>query len=223
MNHAWVRACILAEAVGMTAAAAAARLGTWLADERAAPGWLVLGIVVAGGLVEGGALGVLQARVLRHDVGRAGARAWALATLAVAGLGWAAASAPATLSPDDGGSTPPLVLVLCGAAALGAAMGAVLGAAQAGAVRHAPRRPRRWIRASTLGWAVAMPAIFLGATIVPAGWPAWVVTAVGTATGIAAGSVLGVLTARAALPVPRGPKVPSGREVRPWAPTSAGS
>lgn len=223
MKRAWVRACILAEAVGMTAAAAAARLGTWLADERAAPGSVVLGAAVAGGLVEGGALGVLQARVLRRDVGRSGARAWAFATLAVAGLGWAAASAPATLSSDDGGSAPPLLVVLCGAAALGAVMGAVLGAAQASATRRARLRPRRWIRASTLGWTAAMPVIFLGATAVPAGWPAWAVTAVGTVTGVVAGAVLGALTAGAALPAPRGPKVPPGREVRPWAATSARS
>ena len=48
-------------------------------------------------------------------------------TAIVAGLGWAAASAPSVLSTEDGAS-PPLGLIAVGAAALGVAMGAALGA-----------------------------------------------------------------------------------------------
>ena len=114
----------------------------------------------------------------------------------VAGLGWAAASAPATLSGDDTGTAPPLGLVLAGAVALGAVMGAVLGAAQAVVLGRHARHPWRWITASMVGWAAAMPIIFLGATTAGAGWAWALVVAYGAATGALAGTALGVVTGR---------------------------
>lgn len=223
----WLRACTLAEAVGITAAAGAARVATWVTETRhASPGWALV-VVVAGGLVEGAALGVLQARALRGRVGASAARRWALATVLVAGLSWAGASAPATLSGDSAGTSPPLWLVLGGAAMLGALTGAVLGDTQATAVRVASPARARWVRSSTLGWAAAMPVIFLGASLPDASWPSLPVVALGTATGTVAGAVLGLLTRDGAarltpLPV-RGPKVPPARAIRPWGRTPAGS
>ena len=61
----WVVACLVAETVGMTAAATAARVGQDLSEGDGNAGrWLALAVVVAGGLVEGVALGVLQGRAL---------------------------------------------------------------------------------------------------------------------------------------------------------------
>jgi deazaflavin-dependent oxidoreductase (nitroreductase family) len=195
MNRTWVAACAVAEAVGMTAAAGAARSATALADHGAthAAAW-GLAIVVLGGLVEGTALGLFQARALARVLGPKGRRRWLTVTVLVAGLGWAAASAPAVLAADDGGAQPPLLLVLLGAAGLGAAMGAVLGAAQAWALRHRVSHPWRWATGSTAGWTVAMPVIFVGATSVGASWPWWLVVPVGTGTGLVAGAVLGVVS-----------------------------
>lgn len=225
---AWVGACTLAEAIGITAAAGAARLATWLTQTRdASPGW-ALGVVVAGGLVEGTALGVLQARVLRARLGAAAARRWTVATILVAGLAWAAGSAPATLSAsDDGSGSPPLLLVLAGAAALGAMTGALLGAAQAATVRRIVPRPWRWPAASTLGWTAAMPVIFLGAGLPGADWPTPLVVLLGTATGALAGLVLGLITRVGAMdlvtggPAPRRPKVPLRRAIGPYGGSSA--
>ena len=122
----WVVACTVAETVGMTAAAAAARAADAL-DVRP----VALAVVVAGGLVEGTALGLAQSGVLaaRLPALRRGAFTWA--TVLVAGLGWAAASAPAVLWGDDSGAAPPLLVVLLGAAGIGLVMGPVLGGAQA--------------------------------------------------------------------------------------------
>ena len=185
----WVLACAVAETIGMATSAGAARAAV---SVSAGAGLL---LVVAGGLVEGSALGMLQATVLRARLG--GSRAgWTLATVLVAGLGWAAASAPATLSSDDSGTAPPLGLVLAGAAALGAVMGAVLGSAQAVALRRHARHPWRWVTASTAGWTVAMPIIFLGATTAGAGWAWAVVVAYGALTGALAGTALGTVTGR---------------------------
>ena len=179
----------------MTAAAAAARTATALTDRDVAHA-TVLGllVVVLGGLVEGTALGWLQARALTELLGDAGRRRWLAVTILVAGLGWAAASAPAALSGDESGGEPPLLVVLVGAAVLGAAMGAVLGAAQAWALLHRVRQPWRWAVGSAAGWTAAMPVIFLGATSVGASWPWWLVVPIGTVTGLAAGCALGAVS-----------------------------
>lgn len=190
----WVRACAVAETVGMTAAAAAS------VAARQVDGWPgALALIVAGGLVEGTALGVLQGRVLADEHGPAIGRGWLSVTVAVAGLGWAAASAPSLLASDtESTDTPPLVLVLGGAVALGAAMGAVLGAAQSEVLRRTTRLPHpfRWIGTSAVAWSAAMPVIFLGASFPDAGWPALGVVAMGPPTGLVAGTVLGFLSRR---------------------------
>jgi hypothetical protein len=179
----------------MTAAAGAARGATAFTDHAVAHAttWGLL-LVVLGGLVEGSALGVLQARALTDVLGPTGRHRWTAVTILVAGLGWATASAPAALSGDDGGATPSLLLVLPSAALLGAVMGVALGATQAWALRHQVRHPWRWVAGSAAGWTAAMPVIFLGATGVGASWPWWIVVPIGTLTGLAAGLALGAVS-----------------------------
>jgi hypothetical protein len=196
----WVRACAAAETVGMTAAAGAAQVAGWLPPtlpQRTAAG---LTVVVLGGLVEGGALGVLQGRLVGAALdpdGRRVRRRWGAVTLLVAGVGWAAASAPAALADQEASSTqPPAVLVLVAAAALGAAMGAVLGLGQAWAVRGAADHPYRWVWGSVIAWSPAMVVIFAGATLPSAAWSPYVVVPVGALTGLAAGTVLGLVSGR---------------------------
>lgn len=191
----WTALCAAAEAVGMTAAALAARTSQGLVGEsstgRAAA--VALSLVVAGGLVEGVALGVAQVAGLGRWLPGLDRGRWVLVTVAVAGLGWAAASAPSVLA-DDGGSTPPLPLILAGAAGLGAAMGAVLGAAQALVLRGQVAHPWRWAGANALAWPAAMAVIFVGATTPSAEWPTPAVVGLGTATGLAAGAALGMVS-----------------------------
>lgn len=179
-------ACATAETIGIAAASGAARASE-STDTLAG-----FGLIVAGGLVEGTALGLLQARALRDLI--APRRAWVLATVLVAGLGWAAGSAPATLQDDASGTAPALGLVLLGAAGLGLVMGAVLGAAQAVTLRHRVRHPWRWVTANVCGWAVAMPVIFAGASTAGASWPWPLLVAYGALTGALAGCCLGLVT-----------------------------
>ena len=185
---AWVLACTLAEGVGMTAAAGAARLADPLGIAAG------LAVVVAGGLVEGTARGWAQSHVLVRLAPTLARRRYLVATVLVAGLGWAAASAPAALGDGTGGSRPPLGLVLLGAAGLGLVMGPVLGAAQAAALRGAVAHPWRWVAANTAAWPVAMTVIFLGATAPDTTWPVWSVLVLGTVTGVVAGGLLGVVS-----------------------------
>jgi hypothetical protein len=191
----WVAMCAAAEGVGMTAAAAAATVSHSLVGEPGTGGEAVvaLSLVVAGGLVEGVALGGLQARGLARMLPALSRRRWLLVTTAVAGLGWAAATAPGVLAgPDDGAAAPPLLLVLLGAGALGAVMGAVLGAAQATVLRGLVRHPWRWVGANAVAWTPTMVVIFLGATTPDAGWSGPAVVGLGALTGLGAGAVLGL-------------------------------
>jgi hypothetical protein len=186
----WVAACAAAEAVGLTTAALASRLGTHV------PPAAGLALVVAGGLVEGTALGTAQGVLLRRVLPRLRTGRYVAATVLVAGLGWAAASAPSVLSGDDGGATPPLLLVLLGAAGLGLVMGAVLGAAQSWALRGAAPHPWRWTLANVAAWPGAMAVIFAGAMLPGAEWPLDAVLGVALVTGTTAGGLLGVVTGR---------------------------
>lgn len=178
----------------MTAAALAARLGADWGAEAAGPGTgAALALVVAAGILEGAAVGAAQTAALGREVHGLRRGRWTVVTVLVAGLGWAAASAPAVLSAPGDAGEPPWPLVLAGAAALGAVMGAVLGAAQSVVLRPAVAHPWRWALVSTVAWTPAMAVIFLGATTAPAAWPLPAVVLLGTVTGVAAGAVLGLL------------------------------
>ena len=193
----WIAACVVAETLGMTAAAAAATAADGVA---ARPDWwatpaTALAIVVAGGLVEGLALGWAQSGQLRRRLPALRRSRYVLWTLLVAGLGWSAASAPAVLAPAGSPGNPPaLPLVLLGAAGIGLVMGPVLGAAQGLALRGAAARPTMWVVGNTCAWPPAMVVIFLGATSPGATWPTWGVVRPGGGAGAAAGAVLGLVT-----------------------------
>ena len=188
--------CTIAEAIGMTAAATAAKTTQGLIGEPATAreGIAALTIVVAGGLIEGLALGGFQSAALMRWLPGLNRARWILVTTVVAGLGWAAASAPSALSGPGDGSAPPMMLVLFGAAGLGVAMGAVLGAAQAAVLRGRVRHPRRWIGAIAAAWAPTMTIIFIGATLPGENWSVAAVVVTGTVTGLTAGAALGLVT-----------------------------
>jgi hypothetical protein len=179
----------------MTAAAAASRIGHTLADRPGPSGGAgtALAVVVAAGLVEGAALGGVQAWSLGRWLPSLQRGRYVLLTVLVAGLGWAGASAPAVLTGSDGGDAPPLPLVLLGAAGLGLMMGPVLGSAQAVVLRGATSHPWRWIGANTAAWPPAMVLIFLGATAPEEDWPVARLLLDGALTGLAAGAVLGAV------------------------------
>jgi len=199
----WTLRCAAAEAVGMTAAATAAKFASVLAPESASATdrLAALGVVIVAGLVEGTALGALQADGLARLLPELDRRRWLRVTVAVAGLGWALGSAGPVLAGDDAQAAgPPLLLSVGGGAALGLAMGALLGAAQARCLRGNLDHPYRWSAVNAAGWSPAMGILFLGASAPAADWSVLRVAALGTLTGLAAGAVLGLVTG-ALLPV----------------------
>ena len=193
----WVGLCAVAESVGLTAAATASRLASSLgegsptAGDRAA----ALGLIVAGGLVEGTALGLAQSAALAPTFPWLPRARFVLVTVGFAGLGWATASLPAVLAGDDG-EGPPLLLAALGGVGVGAAMGALLGAIQALVLRVGVPHPWRWVGATALAWMPAMGLIFAGASAPGADWPLGSVAALGTLTGAVAGALLGLVLGR---------------------------
>ncbi len=203
----WVLACTLAETVGMTAAAVASRLARDVT--RDSPPAARLAVVVAGGLVEGLALGLAQSTALRGVLDRGHRRRWLVGTVVVAGLGWAAASAPAAVMPEDSSSAgPALAVVLPGAAALGVAMGYALGWVQARALRDRVPHPGRWVTTSALAWAPAMAVVFVGASTPSTVWSTGQVALTGALTGATAGAVLGLVSGLL-MPSLLGPSTPN--------------
>ena len=194
----WVLLLAVAEAIGMTAAAGAARASMAVVGDPPTLGQsaAVLGLAVAGGGVEGLALGLATYRGLGADGSGLTRGRWVGVTALVAMLAWAIGSAPASFSgngrADDAG--PPWLLVVVGAAVLGLVTGALLGGAQARLLRGQVAHHRRWVTASCLGWAPAMAIIFVGATVPDAGWSTPVVVVTGTVTGFLAGAVLGAIS-----------------------------
>lgn len=185
----WVLACILAETIGMTAAAAAA----W-SSRDIGTAVLVWGVVLMGGLVEGVALGALQAHALRPWLDGRGRHAWFLVTVLVAGLGWGIAAASAAGEPGTG-TEPTLGVVLLAAAGLGLVMGLLLGAAQSLVLRRQVPRPWRWTWVSAVAWTLTMPVIFLGATRPDASWSLPALLLTGAVTGALAGAAYGGVSA----------------------------
>lgn len=192
----WTALCALAEAIGMTAAATAAKTSQALIGEPAnnREVLLALSIAVAGGLVEGLALGGFQASGMKRLLPDLNRPRWVLLTTAVAGVGWAGASAAAGGAGQDDGAAPAMLLILGGAIVLGVVMGALLGAVQATVLRGQVRHPWRWVGANMAAWAPAMAVIFFGASVPGATWPPWVVIPLATVTGLAAGAILGLVS-----------------------------
>ena len=153
-----------------------------------------LSIAVGGGLVEGVALGGFQAAGLGRLAPRLNRPQWVLVTTAVAGVGWAGASAAAGGSGSDDGAAPALLLILGAAIGLGALMGALLGAGQAIVLRAQVRHPWRWVGANMAAWAPAMAVILFGASLPGADWPAPAVVALAAFTGLVADSILGLVS-----------------------------
>jgi hypothetical protein len=213
----WVAGCAAAECLGMTAAAAASLMSHAFTGDARTPGavLLVVSLAVAGGVVEGAAVGYAQHRGLVQTAPSLDRRRFVALTTLVAGLGWAAASAPAALAGDDNAAQPARLLVLGGAAGLGAVMGSLLGAAQAWPLRGLVARPGRWVGVSAAAWTPTMVIIFAGATTPSAAWPPGLVLGWAAATGLVAGAVLGAVSGALA-PLLH----PIGRHAVPRTPTS---
>lgn len=197
----WVGACAAGECIGIGAAAGTAvAMNSWLGEPASTSARLAaLAIFAVVGAVEGGALGFLQWRVLRDRLPRLRALEWMTPTVLLAVAGWLVGMtpslffAPAAIASSPS-PEPPLAVVLLIAAAAGAVAGLAFGAAQWLVLRRHAERAWAWIWVHLPAWALAMAAIFLGASVPTADWAPVAIAVSGTAGGVLGGVLLGAVT-----------------------------
>lgn len=193
----WVLLCAAAEAVGLTAAAAAARA----ADRLVAGGvpWevaLAWVAVVGAGTVEALALALAETTMLRRTTPGLRAGRFIAATVLVAGATWAGASVPGlagSAAPSQEG--PSAGFLLLAGAALGVGAGGLLGAAQAATLPRAARPSQRrgvWVWANVAAWTPVMAVVMLGASAPAPDWGLPTLLAWAALVGASAGALLGL-------------------------------
>ena len=195
----WIAACTVGELAGIGAATVAGvtLVGALGEPQSLQARLLVLAVFAAVGAVEGGALAALQWRVMRDRLPRLRVGEWVLVTVGVAVIGWIVGMTPSLFLSEPASATsgePGLAAVLSMAAAAGGGAGFCFGAAQWFILRRHAERASRWIWVHIPAWALAMAAIFLGASLPTAQWVWWQVTLSGVAGGVLGGLVLGLVT-----------------------------
>jgi hypothetical protein len=170
-----------------------------------------MALALTAGVLEGAIVGGLLGLVLTSCRPELRLRAWVMATIAGAVVGWGLGSlASLFMSAGSNQAEPPLGVTIAAAAALGLAAGPILGAFQARALRVVGLRPSRWIVANALGWAMGMPLVFLAAD---SAWTSATAIARGAALLGLAGAAVGLATATALVrsPTPARPSQDAGR------------
>ncbi len=190
-----------------TAAGAAVVINTLVGEPRSLGSRLLtLATFAVAGAVEGGALAAFQWRVLRTRLPRLRAGEWVGVTVALAVAGWIVGMTPSLFTNQEAAVSeePSLPFVLLFAAVAGAGAGLCFGAAQWFVLRRHAERSVRWIWIHVPAWALAMAAIFLGASLPTARSSGWFIALTGVAGGVLGGLLLGAVTGLVA------------RELQPW-------
>ena len=204
----WVVACAAGELVGMGVAAGAALVVSAFIGEPQSLDTRVLTLATfaAVGAVEGTALAGFQWAVLRTRLPRLRAGEWIAVTVALAVAGWIVGMMPSLFVNHDATAQeePGLAVVLLLAAVAGAGAGLCFGAAQWFILRRHAERASRWVWIHVPAWALAMSAIFLGASLPSPASAGWFIALSGVAGGVVGGVLLGAVTGLVA------------QHVRPW-------
>jgi hypothetical protein len=149
------------------------------------------------GVGEGLVLGLAQGVMLRRMFGALDLGAWVMATVLIATFGWATGSAVSIFGAFSSGAEavgPPLPWIIGFSVLFGLIAGALFGAAQWVALRRAAEPASIWILANAAGWAVAMPVIYLAASLDYGDRGQGVVFFTSLFAGLLAGAVVGAVT-----------------------------
>jgi hypothetical protein len=194
----WILACTAGELVGIAVATGAAlAINSWIGEPRSVGARLsTLGVFAAVGALEGGALAGFQWSVLRARLPRLRAREWVGVSVALAVAGWLIGMTPSLFLYNDAPpqAEPGLDVILSAAAIAGAVAGLCFGLVQWMVLRRYAKHASRWIWIHMPAWALALSAIFLGASVPDAGSPAWFIAVAGVAGGLLGGVLLGAVT-----------------------------
>jgi uncharacterized protein YbjT (DUF2867 family) len=204
--RAWLLRCGLAEVAGIgLAAVTAIGLNRLLPEPQTVPMKLLnYGSFLFIGALEGAFIGLAQGTLLKRLVPTLGLGPFALSTMVPAILGWAIGMAPSTFlistTPGAVQWSPPStgVMLLIGVAG-GCVGGLLIGGAQWLVLRRHASSAHRWVVASMVGWAAALPLDLLGASLPDVATPAPLIVLSAGGFGLLAGLTFAVPTGWVAL------------------------
>jgi len=197
----WIAANGMAElaGIGLAAASIVGLFSLFGEPETLGERLTVYGTTIVVGVIEGALLGLAQGSLLRRRLPELSVGRYVGLTVAVAAGAWALGMAPSTFLTFEAGGEPapePSWVVILAVAAAGGAFGGLLfGLAQRLELRRHGVRTGRWIAASALGWALALPLDFVGASLPSEATPGWLIVLSGLGFGLLAGAVFAMPTA----------------------------
>jgi hypothetical protein len=196
----WVMANAIGEVIGLGAVAAVGvSLVLTLATTRGVTARLVMaGVMILAGTFEGVVIGVAQWWVLRRSLRQLNWRAWMLATVIGAFVAWTLGMIPSTLiGATEAAATPPPeishALRYALAALMGAVLGPLLGLPQWWVLRRYVPQAAWWVLANTAAWAVGMPVVFVGASLLRPGGFSMSLVVIAIAALASTGAVVGAI------------------------------
>jgi hypothetical protein len=183
----WRRWVVFVSAGELLGFVAPGLLGVW---SRSMSSAAQLSMLVAGGIVEGAALGLAQALVLRRVLPGFRTAAWVAATSAAAAVAWLLGMLPS--STHAAWSTWPVGAVTLAATVLGAVLLLSIGTAQAFVLPAATGRMRTWIGWTATGWGAGLVAFSL---VAPPLWHDGQAAALTVLIGAAGGTAMATVMA----------------------------
>jgi hypothetical protein len=196
----WVALCGAAELIGISAAGAwYGTVNVWIGEPAAIPAriaaWFLMSLAA---VPEGLILGGLQVAGIHWFIPDVSPRRWISATILVGLFGWGVGTfiplfVMREATPQTG-AEPGLGATAVFAAVFGVAVGAIFGLAQAWALPSHVRPRALWVVGNAIGWAAALPLIYVAAQI-GGDYEGWSLRlAAWAAGGCAGGASLGVAT-----------------------------
>lgn len=179
----WSGLFIVGELIGfgLTALIAWMGIASFGVPESAAGHLIATAVMTLAGLLEGASIGYFQWRGLRRWLAYLRPVEWILPTVMVASFGWLIGMlvplvielSGALTTPTGEGANPGLLATLIFSCLFGAATGLLFGAAQWWVLRRHVEGSGFWIWGNAIGWALGLPATYVGGGLVEESAPHW--------------------------------------------------
>lgn len=198
----WTIACGIGEFLGIGVAAGVAVLHFRFLGEpqTISQRILVIVVMILAGIIEGLITGSFQWVVLKRRFLNMKAKNWLAFTALGAATAWFLGMIPSVFFAPDASASPStnvdfsMLQIVLLAALIGIVLGALFGFFQWVELKKHASKASRWIPANSLGWAVGLAIIFLGASMPSVDTSLAIVILIGTVSGLLAGLAVGAIT-----------------------------
>lgn len=197
----WIFANVAGELMGLGLVAIAAAVFVLYIAESLGPSSHYAGaaLMIAAGAFEGVVVGYFQANVLHDKLHSLMRRSWVMATTVGAIIAWTLGAVPSLVmslrQPEAGSQAaePSEFTVFLLAGTMGGVLGVVLAIPQWFVLRKYVQHALWWVPANALAWAVGMPQLFAGPSVIGEGFAAWQIAFVIFASIVSAGASVGAI------------------------------